>query len=52
MAGFRISFVALHNRRLDGFAGLIFLGICVVGRPIMFGTSQQFSATTSEKRAW
>ena len=35
------------------FAGLIFLGSCVVGRrPMMFYAAQRFSATTSEKRAW
>jgi intracellular septation protein A len=32
--------------------GLIFLGTCVVGRPMMFHAAQRFSATTSEKRAW
>lgn len=86
VAGLRVAFVALRNRRLDGFAaflmavfavglalsfatgdarfmlakdsvgtvvaGLIFLGTCVVGRPMMFYAAQRFSATTSEKRAW
>ncbi|PZS37894.1 MAG: hypothetical protein DLM62_16695 [Pseudonocardiales bacterium] len=85
VAGLRVTFVALRNRRLDGFAaflmavfavglalafttgdarfmlakdsvgtavaGLIFLGTCVVGRPMMFYAAQRFSATTSEKRA-
>ncbi|MGH3571052.1 MAG: VC0807 family protein [Pseudonocardiaceae bacterium] len=84
VAGLRVAFVALHNRRLDGFAaflmavfavglalsfatgdarfmlakdsvgtavaGLIFLGTCVVGRPMMFYAAQRLSATTSEKR--
>ncbi len=31
-------------------AGLIFLGTCVVGRPVMFYAAQRFAATTSEKR--
>ena len=86
VAGLGVAFVALHNRRLDGFAaflmavftvglalsfatgdarfmlakdsvgtavaGLIFLGTCVVGRPMMFYAAQRFSATTSEKQAW
>ncbi len=33
-------------------AGLVFLGTCAVGRPLMFHAAQRFSATTSEKRAW
>jgi intracellular septation protein A len=86
VAGLRVAFVALRNRKLDGFAGflmamfaiglalslvtgdarfmlakdsvgsavagLIFLGTCVVGRPMPFYAAQRFSATTSEKRAW
>jgi hypothetical protein len=86
VAGLRVTFVALRDRRLDGFAaflmavfavglalsfatgdarfilakdsvgtaaaGLIFLGTCVVGRPMTFYAAQRFSATTSEKRAW
>ncbi|MGH3548320.1 MAG: VC0807 family protein [Pseudonocardiaceae bacterium] len=84
VAGLRVAFVALRNRRLDGFAaflmamfavglalafatgdarfmlakdsvgtavaGLIFLGTCIVGRPVMFYAAQRFAATTSEKR--
>ncbi|MBV8996019.1 MAG: hypothetical protein JO287_20480 [Pseudonocardiales bacterium] len=33
-------------------AGLIFLGTCVVGRPMTFYAAQRVSATASEKRAW
>ncbi|HKS50309.1 MAG TPA: VC0807 family protein [Pseudonocardiaceae bacterium] len=86
VAGLRVAFVAVRNRRLDGFAaflmvlfavglalsfvtgdarfllakdsigtavaGLIFLGTCVVGRPMTFYAAQRFAATTAEKRAW
>lgn len=86
VAGLRVAFVAVRNRRLDGFAaflmvvfavglglsfvtgdarfllakdsigtavaGLIFLGTCVVGRPMTFYAAQRFAATTADKRAW
>ena len=86
VAGLRVAFVALRNRRLDGFAaflmtvfavglalsfatgdvrfmlakdsvgtavaGLIFLGTCVVGRPISFYAAQRFSTSTTRTRTW
>lgn len=86
VAGLRVGFVALSNRRLDGFAaflmtvfavglalsfatgdarfmlakdsvgtavaGLIFLGSCVVGRPMSFYAAQRFSTTTTKTREW
>ena len=33
-------------------AGSIFLGTCVVGRPMMFYAAQRFSGTTGVKQAW
>ena len=86
VAGLRLGFVALRNRRLDGFAafmiaifavglalsfttgdarfmlakdsvgtaiaGLIFLGTCVVGRPISFYAAQRFFVTTGRGGTW
>lgn len=86
VAGLRVAFVALRNRRLDGFAaflmavfavglalsfvtgdarfmltkdsvgtaaaGLIFLGTCVIGRPMSFYAAQRFSATTTGAATW
>lgn len=86
VAGLRLGFVALHHRKLDGFAafmmaifavglalsfatgdarfmlakdststaiaGLIFLGTCVVGRPISFYAAQRFVATSGRSDMW
>jgi hypothetical protein len=86
VAGLRLAFVALRNRKLDGFAafmmavfavglalsfvtgdarfmlakdsvgttiaGLIFLGTCVVGRPLSFYAAQRFAATAGRSQTW
>jgi hypothetical protein len=86
VAGLRLGFVALHHRKLDGFAafmmtvfavglalsfvtgdarfmlakdsagtaiaGLIFLGTCIIGRPISFYAAQRFAGTTGRSQTW